>query len=232
MCGVGGDACRMRDGGVRDHPGHLGPARARRRGRRSGLDEWPGDSSRWRAACDRLRVCERWLCAGRRRRSDECGRSGIRERGEHRLLIRRLLVGWRGVVVLRQRRQHRLVVFRQQRLLVFEQREQHLVLGKWRVLILREHRLVVGQRQFQRRRRIVGRSGSSGASSGSGSSSGSGVTSCCTGLNAGTECCQYGEASCVDAGQTWVNTGTGCSPGNTNGAVTDPSCVGTIVVCQ
>jgi hypothetical protein len=69
-----------------------------------------------------------------------------------------------------------------------------------------------------------GGSGSSGASSGSGSSSGSGVTSCCTGLSAGTECCQYSEASCVDAGQTWENTGTGCSPANTNGAVTDPSC--------
>jgi len=74
--------------------------------------------------------------------------------------------------------------------------------------------------------------GSSGTSSGSGGSSGSGVTSCCTGLSAGAECCQYGEASCVDAGETWVNTGTGCAPGNTNGAVTDPSCVGTIVVCQ
>jgi hypothetical protein len=80
--------------------------------------------------------------------------------------------------------------------------------------------------------RSSGGSGSGGASSGSGSSSGSGVTSCCTGLNGGTECCQYGEAFCVDAGQTWVNIGTGCSPGNTNGAVTDPSCVGTIVVCQ
>jgi hypothetical protein len=74
--------------------------------------------------------------------------------------------------------------------------------------------------------------GSSGGSGGSGSSSGSGVMSCCVGLSVGAECCQYGQASCVDAGQTWVNTGTGCSPGSTNGGVTAPSCVGTIVVCQ
>lgn len=57
---------------------------------------------------------------------------------------------------------------------------------------------------------------------------------CCAGRPVGQnfECCQFSQSFCNDSGTTWLNTGTGCSPSTIGGAITAPSCLGTIVVCN